>query len=236
MPRSQRAPCDDGIWSLNTPRGAVRARGVINAAGLFGDILEARLIDRHDFEIRPTKGQFIVLDKAARRHLQSIILPVPSAETKGIVLCAKIFGNVLVRPTAKPQTDRGRATQIMPAMAEMPVTACYAGLRLATEQKTYRIKLRADRNWISVGAIRSTGLSAALGIARHVAALHAGLGHRIVPLADPVWPRVPNLAEHLSRDWQSPGHGEILCHANWSPGARSKRRSMAPCQPERWAD
>lgn len=216
----------NGTWTLDTSRGAVRARCVINAAGLFGDIVEARLLDRHDFEIRPTKGQFVVLDKAARRHLSSIILPVPSAETKGIVLCPTIFGNVLVGPTAEPQTDRTRATvegdtllnlreraaQIMPVMAEMPVTACYAGLRPATEQKAYRIKLHGDRNWISVGGIRSTGLSAALGIARHVAGLHAEMGDRLVPIPDPVWPQVPNLAEHRPRDWQNPGHGKMLCH------------------------
>lgn len=216
----------DGIWTLAAPRGGVRARCVVNAAGLFGDILEARLLQRHDFEIRPTKGQFVVLDKAARRHLSSIILPVPGAETKGIVLCPTIFGNVLVGPTAEPQADRsraaveqdvllrlrGHAARILPAMSDIPVTACYAGLRPATEQKAYRISLHAAQRWISVGGIRSTGLSAALGIARHVATLHAELGHRLTPVADPVWPQVPNLAEHLPRDWQAPDHGEILCH------------------------
>ncbi len=31
-------------------------------------------------------------------------------------------------------------------------------------------------------------------------------------LVNPSTPRVPNLAEHLPRDWNSPGYGEIVCH------------------------
>uniref|UniRef100_UPI0015E0ED0C (2Fe-2S)-binding protein n=1 Tax=Pseudomonas aeruginosa TaxID=287 RepID=UPI0015E0ED0C len=29
---------------------------------------------------------------------------------------------------------------------------------------------------------------------------------------EPLWPQVPNLAEHLPRDWQRPGYDEIVCH------------------------
>ena len=31
-------------------------------------------------------------------------------------------------------------------------------------------------------------------------------------LERPVWPRVPNLAEHLPRDWQAAGNGGIVCY------------------------
>ncbi|MBT4068417.1 MAG: FAD/NAD(P)-binding oxidoreductase, partial [Candidatus Marinimicrobia bacterium] len=31
-------------------------------------------------------------------------------------------------------------------------------------------------------------------------------------LYKPVVPSVPNLAEHLPRDWQTSGYGEIVCH------------------------
>lgn len=218
----------DGEWSLETAQGPVRARAVVNCAGLFGDRLEQRLLGRAGFTIRPRKGQFAVFDKPAAALLRTIILPVPSETTKGVVLTRTVFGNLLVGPSAEEQDDRdraavdatvlagliARATEMVPALKDMPVTAIYAGLRPATERKEYRISTDPERRWISVGGIRSTGLTAALGLAQHVAGLYAGMtGSKTpAPLVAPVWPYMPNLAEHLERDWQRPGHGEILCH------------------------
>ncbi len=69
-----------------------------------------------------------------------------------------------------------------------------------------------ERRWISVSGIRSTGLTSALGLARHIYSLYARSGARHTPLRQPVWPGVPNLAEAIPRDWEQPNHGEILCH------------------------
>lgn len=217
----------DDHWRLHTPRGEVRARAVVNCAGLFADRLEERLLGRADFAIRPRKGQFVVFDKASARLLRSIILPVPNERTKGIVLARTIFGNLLVGPTAEEQEDRERpfvdhdimeslvakAVEMIPALSGMPVTAVYAGLRPATERKEYRVLADKERRWIRVAGIRSTGLTAALGLAAHVSRLHASMqGAGFGAIAQPVWPRMPNLAEHRERDWQAPGHGEIVCH------------------------
>jgi glycerol-3-phosphate dehydrogenase len=217
---------DGEVWTLQTSTGKRRARTVINCAGLYGDRLDARLLGAASFQIRPRKGQFVVFDKAAAALLRTIILPVPAERTKGVILARTAFGNVLVGPTAEEQEDReraaveeetlrsliARAVEILPALAPMDITAVYAGLRPATEEKEYRISARRDRNWITVGGIRSTGLTASLGIARHVYGLYEEWGRRHTAVADPVLPRVPNLAEHCLRDWQSPGYGEIVCH------------------------
>lgn len=218
---------DGCSWQLHTTAGPVRARVVINAAGLFGDEIEHRLGLPVAFQIKPRKGQFVVLDKAAARHVSSIILPVPTAITKGIVVCPTVFGNVLVGPTAEEQDDRLRATveqdtlasllrrgaEIVPALAGMPVTAVYAGLRPATEQKAYRVFSRPERQAITLGGIRSTGLSAALGLAQYALALYQqfDIGSFTAPTDIP-WFAMPNLAEAGERDWQRPNHGEIICH------------------------
>lgn len=217
----------EGYWSLETARGTFTARTVVNCAGLFGDVLEERLLGASDFTIMPRKGQFVVFDKAAAAHIRTTILPVPNERTKGVVIARTIFGNVLVGPTAEEQLDRTRANvdeatlqmlvakaiEMIPVLADIPVTAIYAGLRPATERKEYRIAARPAQQWISVGGIRSTGLTAALGIARHVSRLHAEFDRQpLAPPADPRWPFMPNLAEHLQRDWQAENHGEIVCH------------------------
>jgi len=216
----------DGDWTLETKAGTVRARAVVNAAGLFGDVVDERLGFTPEFSIHPRKGQFVVLDKAAFAHVPRIILPVPTEITKGIVVCPTAFGNVLVGPTAEEQDDRVRATvetetlqallqrgaEIVPALAGMPVTATYAGLRPATEEKAYRVATRPERRAITLGGIRSTGLSAALGLAQHALKLHGDFGLPLTPPETAPEVRMPNLAEPFERDWQKPDHGEIVCH------------------------
>ena len=157
---------------------ALSARPVVNCAGLFGDVVEQRLLGGAAFTIRPRKGQFVVFDKAAAPLLRTIVLPVPTERTKGVVLARTVFGNLLVGPTAEEQEDRERATvdaasldeliakavAMLPALAGMPVTATYAGLRPATEHKDVPRPARCrSGNWLTVGGIRSTGLTAALG-------------------------------------------------------------------------
>ena len=215
-----------GEWVLHTSAGSIRTLSVINCAGLYGDLVDQRLLGRSDFMIKPRKGQFVVFDKVAARYLRTIILSVPTERTKGVVVTRTIFGNLLVGPTAEEQEDRDRAAtdssvlqslvskavELIPALHGTPVTATYAGLRPATERKEYRISAQSDRRWITVGGIRSTGLTAALGIAKHVSFLHSGFAKQQPPLNKIAWPMVPNLAEHQPRDWQQPGRGEIVCH------------------------
>lgn len=216
---------DGRSWRVETTGGAVTATHVVNCAGLFGDRIEFLLLGDASFEIRPRKGQFVVFDKAAAGLLRSILLPVPSERTKGIVITRTVFGNLLVGPTAEEQEDRDHAatdtetlgvlieaaiTRI-PALAGMPVTATYAGLRPASEQKYYRIRYEPGRNWITAGGIRSTGLSSALGLAQHVFRLWNGEAS-LTPPSQISWPELPNLAEDRVRDWQLPDHGEIVCH------------------------
>lgn len=217
---------EDGAWRLHTPRGDFQARCVVNCAGLWGDHLEARLLGRAGFRILPRKGQFVVFDKSAAALLRSIVLPVPGEHSKGVVLARTIFGNLLVGPTAEAQQDRARATveqaamrqlidqavRRLPALRGMPVTAVYAGLRPATEEKAYRVQLHADAGYLALGGIRSTGLTSALGLAAHAATLLDAWLQGRTALAHPLWPRVPNLAEHRMRDWERPGDNAIVCH------------------------
>ena len=216
----------NGEWNLHTSSGQIRARWVVNAAGLFGDQVDMALGFPADFRIRPRKGQFVVFDKVASKQLRTIILPVPNEITKGIVVCPTAFGNILVGPTAEEQEDRLRATvdhdtlenlvahaaKLLPLLGSVPVTAVYAGLRPATEKKEYRILFRPDRNAITLGGIRSTGLSSALGLAQHALALHAGAEHTPLNARDEPSITMPNLAEAHPRDWQADDHGEIVCH------------------------
>ena len=216
-----------GEWRVANRAGDVFARTVINAAGLYGDKIEA-LAHEPSFSIKPRKGQFVVFDKPAAKLVRSIILPVPSELTKGVVLFRTIFGNLAIGPTAEeteerenPSTDsvtleklKARAIEMVPALKDIDVTAIYAGLRPATERKDYVIEAHKNENWITVAGIRSTGLTSSLGIAQHVAKLYSKLfGKLPKKLPEPIWTPVPNLAELSIRPYMK--GGEIICHCEW---------------------
>nr|WP_306263820.1 NAD(P)/FAD-dependent oxidoreductase [Pararhizobium sp. IMCC3301] len=215
-----------GVWTLRTTAGEFCASHVINCAGLYGDIVDERLMGQRNFTVTPRKGQFVVFDKPASELVSSIILPVPSKTTKGVVLCRTIFGNVLVGPTAEEQqsrtdasTDRDallalrdQAVAMLPELAQCEITANYAGLRPATEHQDYQIRQHAGCNAVTVGGIRSTGLSSALGIARHVTGLLAQRGVKFTALSDPVIPDADRLSNYHGRDWETAGNGGVVCH------------------------
>ena len=217
---------DGTAWRLETSGGAIRSRAVVNCAGLYGDLVDRRLLGASSFTIRPRKGQFVVFDKAAARLATAILLPVPTAHTKGVVVCRTAYGNLLVGPTAEDQDSRSDASTdretlqrlrakgigMLPALAAIPVTAAYAGLRPASEIKDYRLQSYPERRYVSVGGIRSTGLSSALGLAREVQALLAGFGEVHTPLTDPVLPQVGAISEAAPRAWAEAGNGGIVCH------------------------
>lgn len=228
----QEAERGGGMWTLRSGTGTLQAKVVVNAGGLRADGVE-KLAGFGDFEIRPRRGQYILLDKPARALHDVIAMPVPTPVTRGILITPTIFGNVLVGPTAEDVADRDdrRVTDaglaqlrqamatMVPALLSQPVNTVFAGMRPATQFRDYQIIQRVEQGWVTVAGIRSTGLSASLGIAEHVAGLlvpamiDAPRKPRTVPIT------VPDLAETSLRPWQDaariaadPAYGEMVCH------------------------
>jgi glycerol-3-phosphate dehydrogenase len=216
---------DGDGWVIGTTRGTLRAGVVVNAAGLFGDHVEG-LARASPFAIRPRRGQFLVYDKPAAALMQSILLPVPNERTKGIVFCRTVYGNLLVGPTAEEVDERENATTTenqlrmlrdvaearLPALRDIQITATYAGLRPATERQDYVVEAVPERRWITACGIRSTGLTASLGVAAMVRALYESHFGPLHPVLTPRAIHMPNLAEDRPRRIDGPAPGAIICH------------------------
>jgi glycerol-3-phosphate dehydrogenase len=219
---------------LSPRRGPVRSRWLVNAAGLGSDRIDA-MLGGSGFTIRPRRGELIVFDKLARPLLSSILLPVPTAQTKGVLVTPTVYGNVLLGPTAEDIDDRsdtattaaGQAglleagRRIIPDLVTEQVTATYAGLRAATEHSDYQIHVDSGLRYAYVAGIRSTGLSASLGIAEYVVDQLGQAGLRLTessrPAAGP--PAMPYIGQSGTRPYQDarliaadPDYGRIVCH------------------------
>jgi glycerol-3-phosphate dehydrogenase len=150
----------------------------VNCAGLYADEV-AHLYGDDSFEIYPRKGEFFAFDGI---ELDRILLPTPTRRTKGVLVFPTLDGKVVAGPTAVDQTDkedwsvrpealpevRAKAAELLPAIADAEPIGSWAGLRPAGRDVNYVIR-QATPQLINVAAIRSTGLTAALGIAEYVA-------------------------------------------------------------------
>jgi glycerol-3-phosphate dehydrogenase len=169
---------------------AIRCVLAVNCAGLHADSV-ARLAGDDSFEIYPRKGEFFVFDPPGGEPLERIIFPVPTARTKGVLVFPTLDGKVVAGPTAVDQDDKDdwsvrpeardeilpKARAMYPPLEGAEPIAAYAGLRPAGRAHNYLIgPSRACAHLVNVAAIRSTGLSASLGIAERVAEIVESLG------------------------------------------------------------
>ncbi|XP_072037824.1 glycerol 3-phosphate dehydrogenase-like [Amphiura filiformis] len=171
----------DGNWLLITNTGQIKVKAVVNCAGLHGDTVE-KINKQPSFQIFPRKGQYIVYDDKAGSLLNSIILPIATRKTKGTLLFPSVYGHLVVGPTAEEQPNRDKwpvnsytshsletyGHKILPELSKHSPVAAYAGLRPATQYRDYQLATHTDRKWITIGGIRSTGLSACTGLAQYV--------------------------------------------------------------------
>ncbi|MFB6820685.1 FAD-dependent oxidoreductase [Streptomyces virginiae] len=222
----------DEAHTVATDRGPLRTRYLVNAAGLYADEID-RLLGHTDLTVTPRRGQLIVFDELARGLVRHILLPVPGALGKGVLVSPTVYGKVMLGPTAEDlddKTDTGstaeglallreKGRRILPALLEEEVTAVYAGLRAATGDDDYAIRAHPEQRYVTVGGIRSTGLSASMAIAAYVVELLADGGLPTAGARDLEPPRMPNLGEAFPRPYRDaeliakdPEYGRIVCH------------------------
>ncbi len=183
------------VLRLATAGGSVTAAAVVNCAGLRADEV-ARMAGDESFDVYPRKGEFFVFDPPGGEQLERILLPVPTERTKGVLVFPTLDGKVTAGPTAIDGIDKddwsvrpeawtevmAKVVRAHPPLEGAEPIASYAGLRPAGRGVNYVIGPSAGLPaLINVAAIRSTGLSASLGIGAHVADLLAEAGIELGP-------------------------------------------------------
>lgn len=168
-------------------------RVLVNCAGLYADRI-ALLAGDESFSVYPRKGEFLVFDPPDVNPLEHILLPVPTPRTKGVLVFPSLDGKVIAGPTAVDLEDKDdwsvrpeardeivpKAIELYPPLSGAEPIAAYAGLRPAGRGVNYVIgRSETCDRLINVAAIRSTGLTASLGIAQRVTEIVGSLGVRL---------------------------------------------------------
>jgi len=211
-------------WAVECENRTLSTRWVVNAAGLHSDEVEA-MLGNTEHKVTPRRGEFVLFDKTAGSLAPSIVLPVPTARSKGVLLAPTVFGNLLLGPTAEDVHDKGdtrttdfgiaqliaRGERVMPGIGQHEITSTYAGLR-AVGPVGYEVDADGDTGYVWAYGIRSTGLTASMAIAEHLVDRMAGAGlatsRRLTPAQRP---RGLNfLGENGVRRFDTVG-GRVMC-------------------------
>ena len=179
----------DGGYVLYTSSGRYEARFIVSAAGV--DCVNVHdMICEHDYDVRPTRGEYFLFDKSEGRMVSSTVFQTPGAKGKGVLVLPTVHGNLLAGPNAVLSDEphrvgttpagmeevRAGALRSVPGLNFGKVIRTFAGMRANTDRGDFMIRVAAP-GFIEAGGIKSPGLTAAPAVAEMVAELlgEAGL-------------------------------------------------------------
>jgi len=224
---------DDDYFTIYSENGrSVKAEYVINAAGLFADEI-SKIFEAEEFEIKPRKGEYFLLDKLTKANPDKVVFPVPGKVSKGILVIPTNEGTVLIGPTADEIDDKedlttsneklkqifDSARKMVPSVSEKDIITSFAGLRPALKSSDFYIDIsEKQKNFIQVAGIQSPGLTASPAIGEYVKDLLKKLKGFLIEKDDynPYVKKLPNV-RHLTHYQVSdlvneePRYGNIVC-------------------------
>ncbi|MCL2759849.1 MAG: FAD-dependent oxidoreductase, partial [Treponema sp.] len=180
----------------------IKARYVINAAGLYADEV-SKIFGAEDFKITARKGEYYLLDRLTKACPSRVVFPVPTAVSKGMLVIPTVEGTALVGPTADAVDDKEdfstttkRLEQILvsgktmiPLLSQNDVITSFAGLRpCLTALPNSQVDIKDDfyieaskkaPAFIQVAGIQSPGLTASPAIAEYVKNILVDMGLKL---------------------------------------------------------
>lgn len=163
------------------------ARTVINAAGVYADVIN-NMINPDKIHITARKGEYMLLDKTAGRHVSHTVFQLPGKMGKGVLVTPTVHGNLLVGPTAVDTDNKeginttAAGLEFLPAAASLSVKdipfrqviTSFAGLRAHEERGDFIIgEADFSQGFFNAAGIESPGLSSAPAIGEMAAELVA---------------------------------------------------------------
>lgn len=166
-------------------REVIRARYVVDAAGVYADIFH-NMVSAKKLHITPRKGEYILLDKEAGTIVSHTIFQLPNELGKGVLVTPTVHGNLLVGPDAVDLDDKEdtettqagsedikeRALNSVPDLPYRQMITSFAGLRAHEDGDDFILGEAEDaEGFFDAVGIESPGLSSAPAIGEYIAGL-----------------------------------------------------------------
>lgn len=171
---------NEDFFEIKSDNSSVKAKYVINAAGLYSDDVSVMVGDSSP-EITPRRGEYILLDRECGNLVSHTIFRTPSKMGKGILVSPTVDGNLLLGPTSvniedkedNSTTAEGFAHIIKEASENIDgipfgkTITSFCGLRAVGNTGDFIINSPTD-GFINAAGIESPGLSASPAIAEYI--------------------------------------------------------------------
>ncbi len=221
----------EDCWILETTKGKIETRYVINAAGVYSDVIH-NMVSEKKIHITPRRGDYCLLDKNTGNYAVQTIFPLPSKFGKGVLVSPTIHGNTIVGPTAVDIEDKEGTNTTASGILELiskagstvrdlpirQVITSFAGLRAHEEHHEFIIGEVEDApGFIDCAGIESPGLTASPAIGKMVGELiRDKLRLELKPdfnrLRKGVLdPKTLTKEEHIKLIKENPAYGNIIC-------------------------
>ncbi len=171
----------------------IEAGHVINAAGLYADRIN-EMVNPSYFQIKPTRGEYFLLDKKTGHYARHVLFPCPTRLGKGVLIAPTAHGNLIIGPNAETVDSREatettafgldfvrkNAEKIKKDLPFHKVITSFSGLRAKSTRGDFIIEeTKETPGFINVAGIDSPGLVSAPAIAEYVAGLLTGKTGRL---------------------------------------------------------
>ena len=218
-------------WTVHTEQGDFRTRYVVNAAGVYADVLH-NIVSPRKLHITPRRGDYCLLDRQVGGFVSHTVFQLPGKLGKGVLVSPTVHGNIIVGPTAIDIEDRDGTNTTAAGLEELISKAgisvdnlpirqtitSFAGLRAHEDHHEFVIGEAEDApGFVDCAGIESPGLTSAPAIGLTVAELlREKLGLR--EKEDFIATR-KGLLDPKSLTWdayqalirENPAYGQIIC-------------------------
>ena len=219
----------DGGWRVQTCKGDLEARVVVNAAGVHAGRLH-NMVSDEPMTIIPRRGDYFLLDRTTGGFVERTIFQLPGKKGKGVLVAPTVHGNTIVGPTAIDVEDpdatattqaglddiRAKCAQAVKNLPLRQTITSFAGLRAHEPRHEFFIGEIAP-GFVDCAAIESPGLSSAPAIGVMV----ADIVTEILNLQpDPGFdgtrkgilnPQTLSIDEYNALIRENPAYGTVIC-------------------------
>lgn len=174
-------------YEIETEGGVIRARCVVNAAGVHADEIN-NMVSADRLHITPRKGDYCLLDREVGNHVSRTIFQLPGKYGKGVLVTPTVHGNLLIGPSAVDVEDKDSAPTTAAELSDViarsamsvrdipynKVITSFSGLRAHEDGGDFVLGEAKDApGFFNAAGIESPGLSSAPAIGVAIANLVA---------------------------------------------------------------
>lgn len=218
-------------WTVHTEQGDFQTRYVVNAAGVYADVLH-NMVSARKLHITPRRGDYCLLDKQVGGFVSHTVFQLPGKLGKGVLVSPTVHGNIIVGPTAIDIEDRDGTNTTAAGLEELIAKAgisvdnlpirqtitSFAGLRAHEDHHEFVIGEAEDApGFVDCAGIESPGLTSAPAIGLTVAELlREKLGLRkkedfIATRKGLLDPKSLTKEAYQALIRENPAYGQIIC-------------------------